>query len=146
MLCCVQRRRKPRDSAAVLSLRLHQTRSSADRAQKQPWAHLLLLLCVKDIKDVTLQNTTFVIITIINVLMHWTFYCCRLFRVSFHPKIKRTKRWNYIIKIIFNIINYIWTWSTNQTYGWIFCEFEIYGSSESWINHISIDVWFGQYL
>ncbi len=27
-----------------------------------------------------------------------------------------------------------------------FCEIEIYASSESWINNISIDVWFGQYL
>ncbi len=27
-----------------------------------------------------------------------------------------------------------------------FCEIEIYASSESWINHISIDVWFWQYL
>ncbi len=27
-----------------------------------------------------------------------------------------------------------------------FCEIEIYASSESGINHISIDVWFGQYL
>jgi len=30
-----------------------------------------------------------------------------------------------------------------------FCETEIYASSESWINNISIDVWFvmiGQYL
>ncbi len=27
-----------------------------------------------------------------------------------------------------------------------FLEIEIYASSESWINHISIDVWFGQYL
>ncbi len=25
-------------------------------------------------------------------------------------------------------------------------EIEIYASSESWINNISIDVWFGQYL
>ncbi len=29
---------------------------------------------------------------------------------------------------------------------WTFLEIEIYASSESWINHISIDVWFGQYL
>ncbi len=27
-----------------------------------------------------------------------------------------------------------------------FYEIEIYASSESWINNISIDVWFGQYL
>ncbi len=27
-----------------------------------------------------------------------------------------------------------------------FLEIEIYTSSESWINNISIDVWFGQYL
>ncbi len=27
-----------------------------------------------------------------------------------------------------------------------FLEIEIYASSESWINYISIDVWFGQYL
>ncbi len=27
-----------------------------------------------------------------------------------------------------------------------FFEIEIYASSESWINNISIDVWFGQYL
>ncbi len=27
-----------------------------------------------------------------------------------------------------------------------FYEIEMYASSESWINHISIDVWFGQYL
>ncbi len=27
-----------------------------------------------------------------------------------------------------------------------FFEIEIYTSSESWINNISIDVWFGQYL
>ncbi len=27
-----------------------------------------------------------------------------------------------------------------------FFEIEMFTSSESWINHISIDVWFGQYL
>ncbi len=27
-----------------------------------------------------------------------------------------------------------------------FLEIEMYASSESWINNISIDVWFGQYL
>ncbi len=27
-----------------------------------------------------------------------------------------------------------------------FSEIKMYASSESWINHISIDVWFGQYL
>ncbi len=27
-----------------------------------------------------------------------------------------------------------------------FLEIEIYASSESWMNNISIDVWFGQYL
>ncbi len=27
-----------------------------------------------------------------------------------------------------------------------FCEIEMYASSESWINNICIDVWFGQYL
>ncbi len=27
-----------------------------------------------------------------------------------------------------------------------FGEIEMYASSESWINNISIDVWFGQYL
>ncbi len=27
-----------------------------------------------------------------------------------------------------------------------FLKIEIYASSEIWINHISIDVWFGQYL
>ncbi len=27
-----------------------------------------------------------------------------------------------------------------------FSEIELYASSESWIYHISIDVWFGQYL
>ncbi len=27
-----------------------------------------------------------------------------------------------------------------------FFEIEMYTSSESWINHLSIDVWFGQYL
>ncbi len=29
---------------------------------------------------------------------------------------------------------------------WHFFQIEIYASSESWINNISIDVWFGQYL
>ncbi len=29
---------------------------------------------------------------------------------------------------------------------WHFFQIEIYTSSESWINHISINVWFGQYL
>ncbi len=27
-----------------------------------------------------------------------------------------------------------------------FCEIEMHAPSESWINNISIDVWFGQYL
>ncbi len=42
--------------------------------------------------------------------------------------------------------------STNVTkdnktsHKWQFCEIEIYAPSESWINNISIDVWFGQYL
>ncbi len=42
--------------------------------------------------------------------------------------------------------------STNVTkdnktsHKWQFCEIEMYASSESWINNISIDVWFGQYL
>ncbi len=33
----------------------------------------------------------------------------------------------------------------NQLYE-SFYEIEMYASSESWINNISIDVWFGQYL
>ncbi len=48
------------------------------------------------------------------------------------------------ICLIFHIILYnMWPWTTKNS------EIEIYTSSESWINMLSIDVWFimiGQYL
>ncbi len=43
----------------------------------------------------------------------------------------------------------MWPWSTKPVIRVTFCEIEIYASSESWINNISIDAWFvmiGQYL
>ncbi len=42
----------------------------------------------------------------------------------------------------------MWPWSTKPVIRVKFCEIEIYASSESWINKLSIDVWFvmiGQY-
>ncbi len=44
------------------------------------------------------------------------------------------------------VVSHTWPWSTKPGQ---FFEMEIYASSESWINHISTDVWFvmiGQYL
>ncbi len=43
----------------------------------------------------------------------------------------------------------MWPWTTKPVIRVSFFEFEIYISSESWINKLSIDVWFvriGQYL
>ncbi len=43
----------------------------------------------------------------------------------------------------------MWPWSTKPVMRVKFLDIEIYTSSESWINHISVDVWFvmiGQYL
>ncbi len=40
----------------------------------------------------------------------------------------------------------MWPWSTKPVLRVNFFEIEIYASSGSWWNHISIDVWFGQYL
>ncbi len=46
--------------------------------------------------------------------------------------------------------NYDWVWNVTlehkTSHKGQFWEIEIYTSSESWINHISIDLWFGQYL
>ncbi len=42
--------------------------------------------------------------------------------------------------------NHMWPWTIKQSQGSIVLQIEIYRSSESWINNISIDVWFGQYL
>ncbi len=44
---------------------------------------------------------------------------------------------------------YMWPWTTKPVIRANYYEIEIYTSSESWINNLSIDVWFvmiGQYL
>ncbi len=41
---------------------------------------------------------------------------------------------------------HMWPWSTKPIISVNFFKIEINASSESWINNISIDVWFGQYL
>ncbi len=43
--------------------------------------------------------------------------------------------------VFFKLKNTIWDHKTSQK-GHLF-KYEMYASSECWINHISIDVWFG---
>ncbi len=50
-----------------------------------------------------------------------------------------------LVKVGWVCLIYI-TYEHKTSHKGTFLEIEIYASSESWINHIYIDVWFGQYL
>ncbi len=102
--------------------------------------------------------TTFYVIDCNAYALH--FYCCKRIQLTpwnnehicsasflnFPSGLKPPHEWN--LKIAYSCIH-MWLWSTKPVIRVNFCEIEIYASSESWINNLSIDVWFvmiGQYL
>lgn len=107
MLSFVKRRRESRDSAAFLSLRLHQTWSSAHRAEKEPWDDLFKHL--KTFTDVTKCKMFH--------RYHWFSYAfCRG-----HPK---EEKFNYILhkETEAFCLHYDVSWCVCYDYG-VFCTF-----------------------